>query len=201
MREQGSLIAFETGQVTAYALETAQERGVLFVRPGGFILDIGAATAVRDGCQIQQYNTHTTKLPTSQHSCRCWYHMLDGPFDRDAEMPPQAAPSTHSCCSHSAPDPRLLSHSVSPGDQVYEGQVVGQYAKAGDLKINVAKQKALTNMRAANKEVKTGLDEPRIMSLDDALEYITDDEQVEVTPLSIRIRKDPMASKKNRSGR
>jgi GTP-binding protein len=67
MRDQGSLVAFETGQVTAYALETAQERGVMFCRPG---------------------------------------------------------------------------------DQVYEGQCVGQHAKAGDLKINVCKTKQLTNMRA-----------------------------------------------------
>lgn len=64
------------------------------------------------------------------------------------------------------------------GDQVYEGQVVGIHAKAGDLKVNVCKTKQLTNMRAANKEVKTGLDEPKILGLDEALEYINDDEQV-----------------------
>jgi GTP-binding protein len=85
---------------------------------------------------------------------------------------------------------------VKPGDQVYEGQVVGVYSKAGDLKVNVCKQKALTNMRAANKEVKTVLDEARTMGLDEALEYVTDDELVEVTPLSIRMRKDPSASNK-----
>jgi GTP-binding protein len=73
MRENGSLVAFETGQVTAYAIETAQERGQLFCRPG---------------------------------------------------------------------------------DQVYEGQVVGVYNKSGDLKINVCKAKALTNMRASQSEKK-----------------------------------------------
>eukprot|EP00775_Hariotina_reticulata_P001560 gene1560-1900_t len=108
MRENGSLVAFETGQVTAYALETAQERGQMFCKPG---------------------------------------------------------------------------------DQ------------AGDLKINVCKAKALTNMRASQSEKKVALDEARIMGLDDALEYITDDEQVEVTPVSIRIRKDPSASTKRRGGR
>eukprot|EP00878_Enallax_costatus_P036147 GHUV01040478.1.p1 GENE.GHUV01040478.1~~GHUV01040478.1.p1 ORF type:complete len:128 (-),score=24.38 GHUV01040478.1:65-448(-) len=76
MRENGSLVAFETGQVTAYALETAQERGQMFCKPG---------------------------------------------------------------------------------DQVYEGQVVGVYNKAGDLKINVCKAKALTNMRASQSEKKVGL--------------------------------------------
>jgi hypothetical protein len=101
MRDQGSLVAHETGQVTSYAIESAQERGTLFVRPG---------------------------------------------------------------------------------EQVYEGQVVGVYNKAGDLKVNVCKQKALTNMRAANKEVKTALDEARVMSLDEALEYISEDELVEVRP-------------------
>ena len=75
---------------------------------------------------------------------------------------------------------------VRPGDQVYENQVVGVYSKAGDLKINVCKQKALTNMRAANKEVRTALDEARIMGLDDALEYIAEDELVEVTPQARR---------------
>ena len=112
MRDNGSLIATETGDVTSFALESAQERGVLFCRPG---------------------------------------------------------------------------------DPVYENQCVGMHAKAGDLRVNVCKTKQLTNMRAANKEIKTGLDEPRIMSLDDALEYINDDEQVEVTPKSVRIRKDPYA--------
>jgi hypothetical protein len=162
------------------------------------------------------------------------------------------------------PPARLAAHLLNPslvarrpGDQVYEGQVVGMYNKAGDLKINVCKQKALTNMRAANKEVrnsccggqpavlscqlercpgrctagpalargaraappaarrrgrltrsprlprlhlqvKTVLDEPRIMGMDDALEYINDDELVEVTPKSIRVRKDPQQANKRK---
>jgi GTP-binding protein len=120
MRDNGSLVAHETGQVTAYAIESAQERGTLFVKPG---------------------------------------------------------------------------------DQVYEGQVVGVYNKAGDLKINVCKQKALTNMRAANKEVKTALDEARVMGLDDALEFVVADELVEVTPQSVRIRKDPTAATKRGAAR
>lgn len=117
MRENGSLTAFETGSVTAYALESAQDRGVMFVKPQ---------------------------------------------------------------------------------DQVYEGQVIGMSSKAGDMKINVCKMKALTNMRAAQSEKKTALDEPRMMGLDDALEYINDDEQVEVTPKSVRIRKDPSMAGRRR---
>lgn len=75
--------------------------------------------------------------------------------------------------------------------------MVGIHAKNTDLKVNVCKMKALTNMRAANKEVKTGLDEARTMSLDDSLEYINDDEQVEVTPVNVRIRKNPSMAGKN----
>ncbi|KAG1676929.1 hypothetical protein FOA52_014805 [Chlamydomonas sp. UWO 241] len=114
MRDNGSLTAFDTGQVTSYALETAQERGQMFCRPG---------------------------------------------------------------------------------DQVYAGQVVGMHAKAGDLALNVCKAKQLTNMRAAGKDKFAGLDEPRDLSLDDCLEYIGDDEQVEVTPLHVRMRKNPAAPK------
>jgi GTP-binding protein len=97
MREQGSLCAFETGQATAYAIESAQDRGLMFIRPQ---------------------------------------------------------------------------------EEVYQGQVVGMHNKAGDLPINVCKMKRLTNMRASGSDIKTVLDEPRTMSLDDALEYINDDEQV-----------------------
>ena len=100
MRENGSLIAFETGATTAYAMKSAQERGQMFIRPGV---------------------------------------------------------------------------------EVYEGQVIGIHQRPGDLKVNVCKTKALTNMRAASKDATVVLDEPKDMSLDDALEYIVDDEAVEVS--------------------
>eukprot|EP00192_Tetraselmis_astigmatica_P009211 CAMPEP_0117661198 /NCGR_PEP_ID=MMETSP0804-20121206/7412_1 /TAXON_ID=1074897 /ORGANISM="Tetraselmis astigmatica, Strain CCMP880" /LENGTH=687 /DNA_ID=CAMNT_0005468055 /DNA_START=254 /DNA_END=2317 /DNA_ORIENTATION=+ len=113
-RDNGSLVAHEQGQVTSFACESAQQRGVLFVKPG---------------------------------------------------------------------------------DQVYEGMVVGIHQRPGDLKVNVAKKKAVNNIRSATKENTTGLNEPKIMTLDDALEYVVDDELVEVTPISCRIRKLPKASK------
>lgn len=109
-RENGSLVAFENGQVTAYALESAQQRGRMFVKPG---------------------------------------------------------------------------------EQVYEGQVIGIHQRAGDLKVNVCKKKALTNMRAAGKDATVVLSEPVPVNLDYALEYVADDELVEITPASIRIRKNP----------
>jgi GTP-binding protein len=107
-RERGSLIALETGTVTSYALTNAQQRGILFVKPG---------------------------------------------------------------------------------DEVYAGQVVGQHTRGDDLVINVCKTKHLTNHRKSFAEITVGLTPPRILSLDEAIEYLGDDELLEVTPKSLRIRK------------
>ncbi len=78
---------------------------------------------------------------------------------------------------------------VSPIDPVYEGQIVGEHARPGDLPCNPTKRKALTNHRAAGKDHAIGLDVPRILTLDAALEWIAPDELVEVTPRFIRVRK------------
>ncbi len=72
---------------------------------------------------------------------------------------------------------------------VYEGMVVGQNAKSGDIPVNVCKTKELSNMRSKNQGIQETLDVPRTLSLEDALDYIGDDELVEITPLNIRIRK------------
>lgn len=110
MREQGSLVAHETGTATSFAIEGSQQRGRMF---------------------------------------------------------------------------------IDPGKAVYEGMVVGIHSRSGDLKVNVCREKQLNNIRSATKEKTTTLSEPIRMSLDDALEYIADDELVEVTPESVRIRKNP----------
>ncbi|MCP4639229.1 MAG: translational GTPase TypA [bacterium] len=78
---------------------------------------------------------------------------------------------------------------VSPMDRVYTGMVVGENARPGDLPCNPTKRKALTNHRAAGKDHSDGLDVPRTLTLDGALEWIAGDELVEVTPNSIRTRK------------
>ncbi|MDE2001788.1 MAG: translational GTPase TypA [Patescibacteria group bacterium] len=78
---------------------------------------------------------------------------------------------------------------IGPGVKVYEGQVIGQNAKAEDLVLNVCKQKQLTNFRAKTDAVTDDLIPPRIMSLEQCLEYLGDDELLEVTPKSLRIRK------------
>ena len=78
---------------------------------------------------------------------------------------------------------------VFPQDEVYAGQVVGEHAKEGDLVINVTKSKKLTNMRASGSDEKAKIVPPIVFSLEEALEYIKEDEYVEITPSSIRLRK------------
>jgi GTP-binding protein len=107
-RSSGSLVAWEAGITTAYALKSAEERGVLF---------------------------------------------------------------------------------YSPGVDVYEGMVVGENARGQDIPINVCRKKHLTNVRAARGDMEIRLTPPRQMSLDEAIEYLADDELLEVTPQAYRIRK------------
>lgn len=108
-RDQGSLVAFEDGTTTSYALSSSQDRGQMF---------------------------------------------------------------------------------VGPGVDVYKGQIIGIHQRPGDLSLNVCKKKAATNIRS-NKEQTVVLDTPLDYSLDDCIEYIQEDELVEVTPLSIRMCKNP----------
>ncbi len=88
---------------------------------------------------------------------------------------------------------------IGPGAAVYPGMVVGENSRMGDMDVNVAKGKKLTNMRAAGSDDNVLLEPPRQMTLEDALGYIGDDELIEVTPKSLRLRKrllDPSDRKK-----
>ena len=107
-RSEGSLIAFETGEATAYGLYSAQDRGVLF---------------------------------------------------------------------------------INPGTKVYEGMVVGASPKNMDIEINICRKKHQSNVRASGSDDALKLSSPRDMSLEEALEFITDDELIEITPTDFRIRK------------
>lgn len=78
---------------------------------------------------------------------------------------------------------------IGPGTDVYEGMIVGENPREEDVVVNVAKKKHLTNMRSSNADMAVQLTPPRNMSLDDAIEYIAEDELLEVTPLNIRLRK------------
>jgi len=78
---------------------------------------------------------------------------------------------------------------IEPGINVYEGQVVGQNSRSNDIRVNVCKEKQLSNMRSKGEGTTEHFNKPKEMDLEDALEYIGDDELVEVTPKNIRIRK------------
>ena len=78
---------------------------------------------------------------------------------------------------------------IAPNEDIYEGQVIGENSRAGDLCVNVTKTKKLTNMRASGSDDKVRLAPPKVFSLEECLEYIQSDEYVEVTPKSLRIRK------------
>ncbi len=77
----------------------------------------------------------------------------------------------------------------SPGDEVYEGQIVGIHSRDNDLVVNPLKGKQLTNVRASGKDDAIALTPPVKFSLEQALEFIEEDELVEITPSAIRIRK------------
>jgi GTP-binding protein len=78
---------------------------------------------------------------------------------------------------------------VSPGEPVYEGMIVGENSRPGDMDVNPTKEKKLTNMRTTGTDENIRLEPPRELTLEGALEYIEDDELIEVTPQSIRLRK------------
>ena len=78
---------------------------------------------------------------------------------------------------------------IAPGLPVYEGMIVGENSRQGDMEVNVAKGKKLTNMRASGSDDNVLLEPPRVMTLEDAMGYIADDELIEVTPKSLRLRK------------
>jgi GTP-binding protein len=82
-----------------------------------------------------------------------------------------------------------VSFFVGPGAEVYEGMIVGENPRAEDMDVNVCREKKLTNMRASAADATVTLTPPRLLSLEQALEFIAGDECVEVTPVSVRLRK------------
>ena len=78
---------------------------------------------------------------------------------------------------------------VQPGDAVYEGMIVGENSRPGDMDVNPTREKKLTNMRSKSSDENIQLEPPRELTLEGALEYIEEDELIEVTPQSIRLRK------------
>jgi len=83
---------------------------------------------------------------------------------------------------------------VTPGDAVYEGMMVGENSRPGDMDVNPTKEKKLTNMRSKSADEMITLEPPREITLEVALEYIEDDELIEITPQGIRLRKRLLAT-------
>lgn len=90
---------------------------------------------------------------------------------------------------------------ISPMDRVYAGMIVGENSRPGDMPCNPTKRKQATNHRASTKDMTVKLDVPRKMSLEKALEWIDEDELVEVTPKSIRLRKSILDDNERRKAR
>ncbi|WP_227935675.1 translational GTPase TypA [Alkalihalobacillus deserti] len=78
---------------------------------------------------------------------------------------------------------------IEPGTEIYEGMIVGEHTRDNDLAVNITKMKQQTNVRSANKDFTVTMKKPRIMTLEEALEYLNEDEYCELTPESIRLRK------------
>jgi GTP-binding protein len=85
---------------------------------------------------------------------------------------------------------------LAPGTEVYQGMIVGERNRAGDLDVNICREKKLTNMRSATSDILVTLRPPWVLSLDQALEFIAEEEYVEVTPSSLRLRKAELATGK-----
>jgi len=87
---------------------------------------------------------------------------------------------------------------IGPGEEVYEGMIVGEHSRSSDLDVNVVREKKLTNMRAASADDIVQLVPPRVLSLEQAIELLGDDEQLEVTPAAFRLRKKVLAANRRR---
>ena len=85
---------------------------------------------------------------------------------------------------------------ITPGTEVYEGMIVGENAKAVDLDVNIIKEKKLTNMRSSTADEAIRLVPPKILNLEQAIEFIREDEFVEITPQTIRLRKKVLQANK-----
>lgn len=90
---------------------------------------------------------------------------------------------------------------VEPTDEVYEGRIVGEHIRPEDLDVNIVREKHLTNHRSATSDVLQTMNRARTMSLDEALEFIREDECVEVTPDAVRLRKSILRASERQSAK
>lgn len=89
---------------------------------------------------------------------------------------------------------------IEPQTEIYEGMIIGEHLKGSDLVVNATKNKQLTNMRASGTDEAMNLTPPRVMTLEDALDYVGDDELVEITPTKVRLRKKKLKENERKRG-
>ena len=85
---------------------------------------------------------------------------------------------------------------LGPGEAVYEGQIVGENARDNDLDVNITKEKKLTNVRSSTSDEAVRLTPPRLMNLEQSLEWVRDDELLEITPKALRLRKKTLGGRR-----
>ncbi|MBS3946716.1 MAG: translational GTPase TypA [Dethiobacter sp.] len=135
-----------------------------------------------------EFLTETRGRGTLNHFFDCYQpHRGEIPFRYQGALIAFEEGETTAYGLHAAEGRGLLF--VGPGTKVYEGMIVGQNSREYDLEVNVCKKKHLTNIRSSNAEEAIRLKEQRFLSLEEAIEFIADDELVEVTPESVRLRK------------
>jgi GTP-binding protein len=136
-----------------------------------------------------------TQFPTETRGAGIMNHLFDGhePWKGEISQRPngalvadRAGKATSYAIEHLQPRGTLF---VSPGDEVYEGMIVGEHARENDLDVNIVREKKLTNMRASGADDALQLVPPRRLNLEQAIEFIREDELVEVTPKAFRLRK------------
>jgi GTP-binding protein len=148
-----------------------------------------------------------TEFLTDTRGTGIMNHLFDGYDPWQGEIPhratgalvaDRAGRATAYAIGHLQPRGELF---VSPGDEVYEGMIVGENSRDNDIDVNITKEKKLTNMRASTDEATVQLIPPRAMSLEQALEFLREDELLEVTPKAFRLRKKILPALKRKTAR
>jgi GTP-binding protein len=148
-----------------------------------------------------------TEFLTDTRGTGIMNHLFDGYDPWQGEIPhratgalvaDRAGRATAYAIGHLQPRGELF---IAPGDEVYEGMIVGENSRDKDIDVNITKEKKLTNMRASTDEASVQLIPPRAMSLEQALEFLREDELLEVTPKAFRLRKRILPALKRKSAR
>ena len=145
---------------------------------------------------------YRTEFLTDTRGTGLLNHLFDGYEEWQGEIPHRAngalvatgpGKTTAYAIDHLQPRGVLF---LGPGESVYEGQIVGEHSRENDLDVNITKEKKLTNVRSSTSDEAVRLTPPRIMNLEQSLEWIREDELLEITPKSIRLRKKSLAGRR-----